>query len=198
MSDFHYEMRFGGTGGQGMMLMGDVLSQVAGILENNEVVLLKSYGPEARGGACRSELIIDREAINYPALTRPDFVLAMSQLACNSYTADMNKETGILLVDSELVPEVPTDIKHVYRIPFTKIAKEEVGKVITANVVALGAISILSSCGSTDAVKTAVLEHFPEKLHAINIKAFEAGVAAASSTEMTEDYYGQSCSFTLK
>jgi Pyruvate/2-oxoacid:ferredoxin oxidoreductase gamma subunit len=62
----HYEMRFGGSGGQGMMLMGDVMAQAAGISEGREVVLLKSYGPEARGGACRSELIIDSGSINYP------------------------------------------------------------------------------------------------------------------------------------
>ncbi len=106
----HYEMRFGGSGGQGMMLMGDVLAQSAGISEGREVVLLKSYGPEARGGACRSELIIDSGSINYPALTKPDFVLAMSQLACDSYTDDMDKENGALLVDEELVKNVPSDV----------------------------------------------------------------------------------------
>ena len=179
MSNQHYEMRFGGSGGQGMMLMGDVMAQAAGIQEGKEVVLLKSYGPEARGGACRSELITDTEAVNYPALTRPDFVLAMSQLACDSYTGDMDKENGVLLTDEELVHKVPEDVKHVYSIPLTRIAKEKTGKVITANVVALGAISVLSRGAGTEAVKTAVLGRFPEKLHAINIKAFEAGAAAA-------------------
>ena len=179
MSNQHYEMRFGGSGGQGMMLMGDVMAQAAGIQEGKEVVLLKSYGPEARGGACRSELITDAEAVNYPALTRPDFVLAMSQLACDSYTADMDKENGVLLTDADLVRKIPEDVKHVYAIPLTRIAKEETGKVITANVVALGAISVLSKGAGTEAVKAAVLGRFPEKLHAINIKAFEAGAAAA-------------------
>ena len=107
MSDMHYEMRFGGSGGQGMMLMGDVMAQAAGIQEGKEVVLLKSYGPEARGGACRSELITDTDSVNYPALTTPNFVLAMSQLACDSYTADMDQENGVLLVDSGLVSKVP-------------------------------------------------------------------------------------------
>lgn len=179
MSDMHYEMRFGGTGGQGMMLMGDVFAQAAGIQESKEVVLLKSYGPEARGGACRSELITDTEAVNYPALTKPDFVLAMSQMACDSYTADMDQENGVLLVDSDLVTSVPNTIKHIYSIPLTKIAKEETGRVITANVVALGAISVLSRGAGEEAVKAAVLNRFPEKLHAINVKAFEAGAAAA-------------------
>lgn len=177
----HYEMRFSGSGGQGMMLMGDVLAQAAGIQEGKEVVLLKSYGPEARGGACRSELIIDTEAISYPSLRKPDFVFAMSQLACDSYTADMDAENGVLLVDSDLVERVPEQVRHVYRIPLTEIAKRETGKVITANVVALGAISVLSRGAGEESVKAAVLNRFPEKLHAINLKAFEAGAAAAKA-----------------
>ena len=179
MSGKHYEMRFGGTGGQGMMLMGDVLAQAAGIREGREVVLLKSYGPEARGGACRSELITDTEAISYPALTRPDFVLAMSQMACDSYTGDMDKENGVLLTDSDLVRRIPGDVRHIYSIPLTKLAQEKTGRTITANVVALGAISVLSRGAGESSVKAAVLERFPEKLHAVNMKAFEAGVAAA-------------------
>ena len=179
MSEQHYEMRFGGSGGQGMMLMGDVMAQAAGIQEGKEVVLLKSYGPEARGGACRSELITDTEAVNYPALTRPDFVLAMSQLACDSYTADMDRENGVLLTDAELVHTVPADVKHAYAIPLARIAREETGRPITANVVALGAISVLSRGAGEDAVRAAVLSRFPEKLHAMNLKAFNAGAAAA-------------------
>jgi len=187
MKNNHYEMRFGGSGGQGMMLMGDVFSQAAGIREGREVILLKSYGPEARGGACRSELISDTEAINYPALTRPDFVLAMSQLACDSYTGDMDKENGVLLTDSELVHKVPEDVKHAYAIPLTKIAKEETGKVITANVVAMGAISVLSKGARPESVKQAVLARFPEKLHEMNIRAFDAGVKAAEELKAAEE-----------
>lgn len=179
MTSNHYEMRFSGSGGQGMMLMGDVLAQAAGIQEGKEVVLLKSYGPEARGGACRSELITDTEAISYPALREPDFVLAMSQLACDKYTKDMDAENGILLIDSDLVKNVPVQIKHVYSIPLTEIAKQETGKAIEANVVALGAISVLSAGAGRDAVKTAVLNRFSKELQAINLKAFEAGAAAA-------------------
>lgn len=179
MSNAHYEMRFCGTGGQGMMLMGDVLAQAAGIHEENEVVLLKSYGPEARGGACRSELIIDKKRINYPALSKPDFVLAMSQLACLSYTNDMDKENGVLLVDTDLVSQVPEDIKNVYKLPLSQIAKDETGKVITANVVALGAISVLAKGVGEEATLTAILDRFPEKLHAVNKKAFKAGAEAA-------------------
>ncbi len=175
----HYEMRFSGTGGQGMMLMGDVLAHAAGILEKKEIVLLKSYGPEARGGACRSELIMDTQPVNYPTLSMPNFVLAMSQLACDSYTADIDGEAGILLVDSDLVHHLPEHIIHQYRLPLTQIARNATGKAITANVVALGAISTLCDHIQEDSVRRAILNRFPEKLHEINLKAFQAGVDAA-------------------
>lgn len=181
MTGNHYEMRFSGSGGQGMMLMGDVLAQAAGIQEGKEVVLLKSYGPEARGGACRSELITDTVAISYPSLREPDFVLAMSQLACDKYTSDMDMENGVLLVDPDLVERVPKQVRHIYRIPLTEIARRETGKAITANVVALGAISVLSRGAGEEAVKNAVLNRFPPKLHDINLKAFEAGASAAKA-----------------
>lgn len=176
----HYEMRFSGTGGQGMMLMGDVMAQAAGIAGGNEVVLTKSYGPESRGGACRSELIVDGNAINYPVVTKPDFVLAMSQLACDQYVTDM-KADGILLADSGLVKRLPDSVKNLYAIPLTKLAVETTGKAITANVVALGAISVLSPAARADSILDAVLARFPEKLHDINREAFQAGADAAKA-----------------
>ena len=182
MTANHYEIRFSGTGGQGMMLMGDVMAQAAGITDGKEVVLLKSYGPEARGGACRSELIIDTAPISYPALVRPDFVLAMSQQAADSYTKDMDPETGVLLIDSDLVKNHP-GIKHIYALPLTAIANKVTGKAITANVVALGAISVLSSAVEEEGILKAVLERFPEKLQNMNRAAFAAGVEAAKGVQ---------------
>ncbi len=181
MANQHYEMRFGGSGGQGMMLLGDVMAQAAGIKEGKEIVLLKSYGPEARGGACRSELIIGTETIDYPVLTHPDFVLAMSQLACDQYTKDMDQEDGVLLVDKTLVKKVPDTVKHVYAIPLTELAETTTGKIITANVVALGAISVLSKGAAPESVLQAALERFPAKVHEMNKKAFAAGEAAAKA-----------------
>lgn len=174
----HYEMRFGGSGGQGMMLMGDIFAQAAGGFAEKDIVLTRSYGPEARGGACRSELIIDTKAINYPSVRRPDFVLAMSQEACDKYHTDLG-ENGILLVDPRYVKTLPTDVKNVYSIAATQIAEAVTGKAIAANVVAIGAIAELSKAIDIDLVKRAVLEHFPPKLREGNEKAFAAGVKAA-------------------
>ena len=180
MGKQHYEMRFAGSGGQGMMLMGDIMAQAAGGLDTKEIVLTRSYGPEARGGACRSELIIDDEPINYPSVRRPDFVLAMSQQAADTYWKDMKPE-GIFLIDPKFVHTVPENVKHVYAIPLTQIAEDVTGKTLAANVVAIGAIAALTGVEDLDVVKRAVREHFKPKLRPSNDKAFEAGVAAAKT-----------------
>lgn len=176
----HYEIRFSGSGGQGMMLLGDILAQAAGTFENKEILLTKSYGPESRGGACRSELIIDAEPINYPEVTQPNMILAMTQLACDKYHADLDPN-GALLIDPEFVKNVPAGIKNVYSISMTHIAKEETGKEIAANVVAMGAIAVLGKFVSVESVKQAVLEHFSPALRPANEKAFAAGVKAAAA-----------------
>ena len=163
-----------------MMLMGDIIAQAAGIKEEKEILLTKSYGPESRGGACRSEIIIDDDAIAYPVVSHPDFVLAMSQQACDTYTADLTRG-GIVLTDSELVKKAPrsSDRKRVYRIPLTKLAREATGREIAANVVALGAVSVLAENLKEEDVREAVEEKFPEKFRESNNRAFDAGAEAA-------------------
>lgn len=174
----HYEIRFSGSGGQGMMLLGDIIADAAGNYENKNIILTKSYGPESRGGACRSELIIDDEPINYPEVTRPNLVLAMTQLACDKYHSDMGPE-GILLIDPMFVKKLPENVKNVYSLPMTQIAKEETGKEIAANVVAMGAIAVLGNFVEVDSVRKAVLAHFPASLQQANEKAFNAGISEA-------------------
>jgi len=174
----HYEIRFGGSGGQGMMLLGDIFAAAVGGLGNQEIVLTRSYGPEARGGACRSELIMDDKPINYPAVRNPNFVLAMSQEACDKYHSDMTSD-GILLIEPKFVKRIPGNIQHVYSIPMTDIAVEVTGKPLAANVVAIGAIAALGRFVDLALVKQTVLEHFKPALRAANDKAFDAGVVAA-------------------
>ena len=175
-----YEMRFGGTGGQGMMLLGDILALAAGVYCGKEIVLTKSYGPEARGSACRSELIIDDGMISYPVVSRPNFLLALSQMACDKYSGDLAAD-GVLLVDSDLVKNLPANASKVYALPITKIAVESTGNAMCANMVALGAISILSKCAYEQAAYDAMVEQLPAKILEINKTAFAAGVKAANS-----------------
>ena len=171
-------MRFGGTGGQGIMLMGDIMAETIGIFGGKEVLLTKSYGPEARGSACRSELVVSNEAISYPVITRPDFMLVMTQLSCELYSRDLNKG-GIMLVDSSFVEKVPKIDGSVYHIPLTQIAIELTKNKLNANIVALGAISVLAENVTVESVRQCIIEHFNPSFYKINMIAFDKGVKAA-------------------
>ena len=168
----NYQLRFAGTGGQGMMLIGDLMAHYYGLIEDKQIVLLKSYGPEARGGACRSELVVDENEC-YPAITCPDFLLSMSQLSYNLYTEDADENT-IILVDDELVKKTDDRFSKTYKLPLTNIAKEKTGKTICANIVALGAISRILGIDEKKMVEV-LKEKLPAKILDINLTAFEEG-----------------------
>ena len=167
----NYQLRFSGTGGQGMMLIGDLMAHYYGLAEDKQIVLLKSYGPEARGGACRSELIVDEEEC-YPAITCPNFLLSMSQLSYDLYTEDADEST-IILVDSDLVKRTEDKYKT-YKLPLTNLAKEKTGKAICANIVALGAMSKILNINKEKMLEV-LKNNLPSKILDINLTAFEAG-----------------------
>lgn len=131
------QIRLSGTGGQGLILAGIILTEAA-LLDNRLAIQSQSYGPEARGGSSKSEVIIDTKEIHYPKITVPNVVLAMSQEACNKYTTDLTSE-GVLITDSLFVQKLPENsYKQVYQLPITQTAKEELGKALFSNIVALG------------------------------------------------------------
>lgn len=168
----NYQLRFSGTGGQGMMLIGDLMAHYYGLVEDKQIVLLKSYGPEARGGACRSELIVDEKEC-YPAITRPDFLLSMSQLSYNLYTEDADEKT-IILIDEDHVKKTDERFPLTYKLPLTEIAKEKTGKAICANIVALGAITKILNI-DYDRMLEVLKKNLPSKILDINLIAYEEG-----------------------
>src|SRR5512138_314017 len=101
-----YEIRFSGAGGQGLILAGVIMAEAASIYDGKQAVQSQSYGPEARGGASKSEVIISEQAIDYPKATVVDALLALTQEAADKYSHDL-KKGGMLLIDSDLVQKVP-------------------------------------------------------------------------------------------
>src|SRR5512138_1613436 len=124
MSCSRYEMRFSGAGGQGLILAGIILAEAAAIHDGKQAVQSQSYGPEARGGASKSEVIISDHPIDYPKATSVDALLALTQEACDKYSGDL-KQGGILLLDSDLVKRMPQGNYNVTRIPIINTAKNE-------------------------------------------------------------------------
>jgi 2-oxoglutarate ferredoxin oxidoreductase subunit gamma len=170
-----YEIRLAGSGGQGLILAGIILAEAAGIYDGKFVCQTQSYGPAARGGASKAEVVISDGEIDYPKAIQPDVLLAMNQQSLDTYLADLKPE-GLLMVDATLVPEVPLD--RYLAIPFTQIARD-LGKEMVANIVALGALAALSGAVSLESLEKAVLARVPRGTEELNKKALAAGIEAS-------------------
>ncbi|MDF1581144.1 MAG: 2-oxoacid:acceptor oxidoreductase family protein [Desulfuromonadales bacterium] len=169
-----YELRFSGAGGQGLITAGIILAEAASIVESKYAAQSQSYGPEARGGASKSEVIISDSPIDYPKATIVDACLAMTQEAADKY-ANGIKDGGLLLIDDDFVKRVPEGNFKVLKMPITRTAKEEIGREIVANVVALGAMIALTDVVKRESGEKAVLAKVPEAFLDLNKKAYNLG-----------------------
>jgi 2-oxoglutarate ferredoxin oxidoreductase subunit gamma len=173
---FRYEIRLSGSGGQGLILMGIILAEAIGIYDGKYVSQTQSYGPEARGGSSKSEVIVSDEEIDYPKAMNLDLLLAMNQKSCDEFYPDL-KEEGVLIVDSTFVTQIPTP--KAFRIPFTRIAREKFEREVVANIIALGALTQLTPIVSPKAIESAVLARVPKGTEKLNRDALKAGISAA-------------------
>jgi 2-oxoglutarate ferredoxin oxidoreductase subunit gamma len=170
------EIRLAGEGGQGMILAGIILAEAAAIYDGQNATQTQSYGPEARGGASKAEVVIAHGEIDHPEVINADVLVAMSQEACDKYAGNLKKD-GILIVDQEKVGRVPSS--RAIKVPITRLAQESSGKSITANVVALGVLVGLTKVVSHQAITQAVAARAPKGTEEMNQAALTAGFAAA-------------------
>ena len=169
------EIRICGFGGQGVILAGFIMGKAACVFSDYNAVQSQSYGPEARGGAARSEVIISDEKIGYPRPTSCDLIVAMAQEAFDTYRKDLRDDT-VIIIDPDLVPN--HDIgRPIYKVRVQKIA-EELGNKIVTNIAMVGAITSIYDLLSPEAVKEAVIDSVPKRFTELNINAFEAGLEA--------------------
>ena len=169
-----YEIRFSGAGGQGLITAGIILAEAASIVEGKHAVQSQSYGPEARGGASKSEVIIADGPIDYPKATIVDACLAMTQEAADKY-ANGIKAGGLLLLDADFVKREPEGDFKILKMPIMRTAKEDIDREIVANVAALGAMIALTGVVSKEAGEKAVLAKVPEAFTELNKKAYNLG-----------------------
>jgi len=162
-----------GTGGQGLILAAIMLAE-AGINAGQNAAQSQSYGPEARGGASRAEVIIGNETINYPKVVKPNFVLTLSQEAYKKYGLPLNDE-AVLIVDNSQVTEVKPRSTNFYSLPITKACRTHFGSEQSANVVALGVVASLSREIPWEHVMQAVERRAPKGTAERNLKALELG-----------------------
>jgi len=173
------EVRLAGFGGQGIVLAGYVLGKAAAIYGGKDATMTQSYGPEARGGACASNVVISDAKVAYPSVSKPDVLILMSQEAYHTYKADIRKGVKVLY-DNDLV-KVEADMPGEWiACPAMKLA-EQAGKKIVANIVMLGFLAAVTGMLPRDVVRDSILSSVPAHTKELNEKAFTAGYEYGAS-----------------
>lgn len=164
-------IRFSGSGGQGLMTAGIIFSEAA-VLAGYHVSQTQNYGPEARGGASRTDVIISLDDIYYPKPASLDLLIALTQESVDKYYRDM-KDGGTMIVDGTLVGSLPCSDAIV--IPFTRLAREKIGNVLTANLISLGTMVAFLDGFNAEYVERSIAKRFSKSFVDSNIKAFQLG-----------------------
>lgn len=170
------DIRFSGFGGQGVIRCSLITGKALSLFDNKHAAMTQSFGPEARGGACSSQLVVSEDRVLYPYIVQAEILVAMSQEAYSTYEPQMCDD-GILLIDQDLVKPTPTraDIKQ-FAVPATRMA-EELGNRIFANLIMLGFFTVITKVVSSQAMKKALPGLVPDRFLDINITAFDKGYA---------------------
>jgi 2-oxoglutarate ferredoxin oxidoreductase subunit gamma len=174
------EIRIAGFGGQGVGLAGYILGKAFAIYDGLEAVMTQSYGPEARGGASYSSIVISDHDIAYPFVERPDFLIALSQEAYTKFQPAVVHD-GLIITDRDLV-EPLNDQNHL-AIPATQIA-EDLGNRIAANMVMLGYFSAASRIVSIQAINQSVESSVRPHTTSLNLEAVKMGFVFAVEMEV--------------
>ena len=168
------EIRFSGFGGQGIIRCALIAGKALSLYGNKFSTMNQSFGPEARGSACSSQLIVSDDRVLYPYITQPEILISMSQEAYDKYEPEL-RDNGILIIDSDLVKPKPVRAKiKFYSIPSTRFA-EELGNRIIANLVMMGFFTAITKITTPEVMKKALPGLVPGRFLDLNIRAFDRG-----------------------
>ncbi len=166
------EIRIAGTGGQGVILASVVLAEAAGVYEGWEVVQTQSYGPEARGGASKADVIISDEPILFPKCRKLDLLVCLSQSALTKYLDDL-KFRGIAVIDGFYVHECPHP--NTICLPLAETARRELGRELFTNILTIGTIARITGLVKLESLEKAVASRVPQRFLEINHRALRLG-----------------------
>ncbi len=168
------EIRFSGFGGQGIVRCALITGKALCLFDGKHATMTQSFGPEARGGACSSQLVVSEDRVLYPYVTTPEILVAISQEAYDKYQPGLGDD-GTLIIDEDLVEPGPARAGiALFAVPATRIA-EDLGNRIFANLVVLGFFTAVTGVVSPGAIKQALPGLVPDRFLEINLKAFDTG-----------------------
>lgn len=168
------EVRIGGSGGQGIVLAAQILGKAA-VLDGKNVLQTQAYGAEARGSLAKSEVIISDNKIGFPAVRKPDILVAMNQDALNLLLKDL-KENGTLIVDTTNVTTIPETKAQVHKLPITETAKKTFGETLYANMVMLGSFTKITKLVTAKSMEETIKANVSKRTVETNVNAFKKGL----------------------
>lgn len=169
------EIVLGGVGGQGVVLSAILLGTAATLFENRKAVQTQSYSSELRGGSARAEVIISDEPISDPQARRPDIVVAFAEPALHSLRSRL-KPGGLLVIDADRVHDVEPGNYEIVPVPASNIAEQEMGALIVANLIVLGALIRKKPVVSAQSMEKAIEAAVSPKNAPLNLQAFRRGM----------------------
>ena len=168
-------MVFSGSGGQGVITAAIILAEAAVLHENLIAVQSQSYGPEARGGATRSDVIIADSPIHFPKVSQPNVLICLTQQAYAGYCSII-RPGGMLLIDSRYVkPERKVDA-HQIELPMYETVMEKIGRPIDFTICMLGTVIGLTKIVKPESIMKVIETQIPAAFLAINRQALEIGL----------------------
>ena len=177
------EIRITGFGGQGVVLSGHIIGHAYAVNEGQHATMIQSFGPEARGSACSSTVVLSDAEVLYPYIHRPDIFIVMSAEGYDKY-GDELKDKGTLIYEKDLVKVETKDGQPSFGVASTRIA-EGLGRAIVQNIVMLGFFAAVTNIVPREAMRDAVAHSVPDGTEELNLRAFDEVYAAY------EEEYGE-------
>jgi 2-oxoglutarate ferredoxin oxidoreductase subunit gamma len=174
------DLTIAGLGGQGSILAGVILGSAAVTFDKKYATQTQAYSSELRGGFAATWVIVSDDPVEFPRVTAPDILVAQAQDSIERF-AGVLKSDGILIIDSDMVHEIPPNAKHLYQIPATTIARNELKLPMAANMIMLGALCKITAVVSRQALEKAIVKSVPKGKDRINLEAFNLGFERVKS-----------------
>jgi 2-oxoglutarate ferredoxin oxidoreductase subunit gamma len=166
---------FSGSGGQGVITAAILLAEAAVLYEDLVAVQSQSYGPEARGGATRSDVIISDSEIHFPKVFQPNVLVCLTQMAYNKFSSII-RPGGLLVTDSRYVKtERKVDARQ-RELPMYESVMEKVGKPIVFNICMLGAVISLTGLVKAESIMQVLESRLPKGFWEMNRQALQLGL----------------------
>jgi 2-oxoglutarate ferredoxin oxidoreductase subunit gamma len=167
------EIRITGFGGQGVVLSGHIIGHACAVNAGDHATMIQSFGPEARGSACSTTLVVSDTEVLYPYIHRPDIFVVMSAEGYDKYRDEL-QDKGTLIFEKDLVQPTLKKGQPSFGVPSTRIA-ESLGRSIVQNIVMLGFFAAVTKIVDRDHMREAVRHSVPPGTETLNLRAFDSG-----------------------